>query len=660
MSIDELDLDFDDNEIIAICGQNGSGKSTLLYAIAYLLTGYRKGESYRDYVKAGCDSSKLYLEAYLKGEPLYCEAELASNAKKGIAMPTRRKTVYKGVTYLNSDHNQFIKENELDYAESLIFFFQDSGRDIIDARPSDRASSLKKLFKFEFNDIVEKLKNEQEQNKISKIETSALLEELNKRVFNTQKLSREVLPSVISSWNEKIKEINKDLGEVSSINDSQLKEVEASIENNRKSIESLKSKKESDLKNITNIENTLKEKKEELGVCKEKNKTSKNLKEKLENQKSICENLKLEAGEISKRINITNFEKKEVLKQIEIGKTGICHSCGQAITQDHINSLYKKKEEVEKSLKELNEDYSQLHIEENKKTLNLLEKEVKESEELLRRENILTKEIPSLENRIIELKQLQYERDSIIKELLSKEESLKEEKRKYERLLPLLQRKEELEKEVKDLEERVKRAEEDKIRNEEKKKINNSTLQEKKVCEDKIISLNEKLNRLLLDMDSTKDMINIFESTFPSFLVLQATQRLEDHINKVVQRIFPYMKVKLRMQRSGVTFLYTSKSCEEEWLPVSMASGAQKAVLSLAYKTSLAKLYGITCIMLDEVDASCTSSNAEIIYKFIASLDCFPQLIFISHRTESLEAAKSVNPNTVVYTVEEGNYSLKE
>lgn len=660
MSIDELDLDFDDNEVIAICGQNGSGKSTLLYAIAYLLAGFRKGESYRDYVKAGCDTAKLYLEAYFKGEPLYCEAELTSNAKKGIAMPTKRKTVYKGITYLNSDHNQFIKENELDYMESLIFFFQDSGRNIIDARPSDRAATLKKLFKFEFTDIIEKLKNESEQNKFSKIETAAVIDEIKKRSFETQKLSREVLDSVINSWDEELISINSSLKDISSIDKASLERVQESINTNEKNIESLEAKKKEDNKNIKELEESLDIKRESLEDLKVNEKDLDTLKKDLEAHKEYYSSLKSKAEVIDREINISDFEKKELLKQIEISKKGVCHSCGQAITQDHIDSLLKREKEVNEKIASLNKDYEDLHFDKNDEKQKILEKGIREGEEVLRKENTLTWEISSLEKRIKELNRLQSERDTLENELILKRSSLNEEKTKYENLLPLFQKKEELEKEAKNLEEKIRKAKEDKIRNEEKKKMNNSILQEKKACEDKLISLNEKLNKLLLDMESTKDVINVFENSFPSFLVLQATQRLENHINEVVQRIFPYMKVKLRMQRSGVTFLYTSQSSEEEWLPVSMASGAQKAVLSLAYRTSLAKLYGITCIMLDEVDASCTAANAEIIYKFIASLDCFPQLIFISHRPESLEAVKKVNPNTVVYTVEDGSYSLKE
>ena len=64
------------------------------------------------------------------------------------------------------------------------------------------------------------------------------------------------------------------------------------------------------------------------------------------------------------------------------------------------------------------------------------------------------------------------------------------------------------------------------------------------------------------------------------------------------------------------------------------------------------------CILLDEVDASLSAENAEIVYNFIASLDNFEQIVFISHRKESIEAAREVNPRTVCYTVEDGEYTL--
>ena len=55
MCVDYLYVDFPENSIISITGENGQGKSSLIYAIAFALTGYRRGDSYRDYVKVGAD-----------------------------------------------------------------------------------------------------------------------------------------------------------------------------------------------------------------------------------------------------------------------------------------------------------------------------------------------------------------------------------------------------------------------------------------------------------------------------------------------------------------------------------------------------------------------------------------------------------------------------
>lgn len=662
MSIDELDIDFEDNEVMAICGQNGSGKSSLLYAIAFLLTGYRKGESYRDYVKTGCDTAYLYLEASLKGAPLYCEAELLGNQKKGIMQPTKRKTIYKGVTYLNSDHNQFIKENELSYVESLLFMFQDSNKDIIDAKPSERAAMLKKLLKFEFTDIVDKLNQEQELKKIEKVEKGAILDELKTHTFETQKLAREIPPTMIAQWNGRVEEINNNLRKLEDIKgvsedniNRTLNEIRINIRNTEQSIK----KEEVGEKQILQL---LETKNEELNKVSEENLTKElnELQEELKTHQSEYKLLRDEAEEISQTIKVEEYQKSELAKQIKISSKGVCHACGQAITQEHIDNLNTKLKEIEDQIEKSKQALENLHYDRN----NTKEKELNAAITQQRNKIQLYKnslaEVEYNKKRLETNRELSAERKKYLNELRNRENSTLEELQKYAKIAPIIKEKDELVAELGQLKEKIQKAQEEKIRNVERKKNNEIILKEKVQCEEKLNKLTAEINNLLLEINLSKSASTIFESSFPSFLVLQATQRLENYINEIVQKIFPYMKVKLQMQRSGVTFLYTAESSNDEWLPVAMASGAQKAVLSLAYKTSLARLYGLTCIMLDEVDASCTANNAEIIYKFVASLNCFQQLIFISHRPESIQAAKSVNPGVVVYTVDKGTYTLVE
>ena len=134
MSIDCLDLEFSDTQITAITGQNGSGKSSLIYAIALALTGYRKGESYKDYIKTGKNSSKILLEILLKGVAASFDIEINGDKKKTGTL--NRKVSYKGKTYLNSEFSQFIESEGLEELETLMFMFQ-GYHDIIDLKPAE-------------------------------------------------------------------------------------------------------------------------------------------------------------------------------------------------------------------------------------------------------------------------------------------------------------------------------------------------------------------------------------------------------------------------------------------------------------------------------------------------------------------------------------------
>ena len=117
------------------------------------------------------------------------------------------------------------------------------------------------------------------------------------------------------------------------------------------------------------------------------------------------------------------------------------------------------------------------------------------------------------------------------------------------------------------------------------------------------------------------------------------------------------MKVSLKLNRSGVSFYYLSESSDEDWLTVKMASKAQKKTLSLAYQIALAKMYGLSCILVDEVDDAMSDENAKMIYEFMASLEDFQQIIFISHRQESINTMmNSGRDNIVMYKVAHGEY----
>ena len=114
------------------------------------------------------------------------------------------------------------------------------------------------------------------------------------------------------------------------------------------------------------------------------------------------------------------------------------------------------------------------------------------------------------------------------------------------------------------------------------------------------------------------------------------------------------MSVKLQQSRSGVEFYYTPDGIG--WLSVKMASGAQKAILSLSWRIAIARMSNLDAILFDEIDKSMTDENSKIIYEFIASLDTFKQTITISHRKAALRAINNLADNVSCYWVQDGTY----
>ena len=241
---------------------------------------------------------------------------------------------------------------------------------------------------------------------------------------------------------------------------------------------------------------------------------------------------------------------------------------------------------------------------------------------------------------------------------MSQKETLEAEKAQLEKFKEVYDQKEELETRKAELEAQIQDAKTKQIKNAERNRLNESISKEKEERDKKVLDLSEKMNKTLLQMNTTRVSIDVFENQFPNFLVIKAAQMLEEHINLIIQKVFPEMRVKLQAQRSGVNFYYKVHEDEEEWLSISMASGAQSQILTLAYAISLSRLSGIDCLLMDEIDASMSEENAAIVYSFIASLDCFKQVFFISHKKEVIPATREINPNILAYYVNNGEYTL--
>ena len=657
MSIDCADFVFEDNQITAITGTNGSGKSSLLYAIAYTICGYREGDANKDYVKKGTDCAKIHLEVSFDNYPLIYDVELGNG--KGKNTYNNKKVSYKDTVYINSDYAQFLQTYKLEELQQLMFMFQGTS-DIINARPTERANLLKKLFKFDFPEIVDKLKEEQNSIKIKSAEHTTLIEDLKNRKYNKLPLLRENAPVAISGWETRVNDIEGILKQIGDIDENEISSCDSDIVTTQRLYTNLESNIDKDKLSLEKLEyqlEVLNKTLESINLA-EVQKTIDTTKEKIAEHEVDYNKQRDEDTRLNEELKVLQYKEKELTKQLEISKTGICHACGQPIESSHVDKLNNELSKVKDDIVNKKSEITNLGFDKTDSIGKTLRGTLSYNEDIAKKYSSDLKSKESLSTRIKDLTSLLNERTNTLTEYTKKLSLLQDKKKNLNNIVTLLKEKTELIKEREDLKEKLQTARDNKIKNIERKSANLRIEQEEKENSDRLDKLNLELNEVSIALSRNKQELEIFESKFPNFITIQACKQLETIINDIVQRIFPYCVVSLKPSRGGVSFFYTAESSDDEEIPVAMASGAQKKILSLAYFIALARLNGISCIFLDEIDASLTAENASVVYDFIASVDYFPQVFFISHRKEAHEAVKAKNESLVTYSVSNGIYTL--
>ena len=377
----------------------------------------------------------------------------------------------------------------------------------------------------------------------------------------------------------------------------------------------------------------------------------------LETHRTEYKDLKEKDKELNERLKITSYRVKELEGHYNISKTGVCHSCGQPIDKEYLSNLEKELNTAKGEMNSLKDSIKELNFDKSDTIGKGLEKDIEEIKSTIRKVESYESSLESMKERSSDLTNLIEEREKALTLTQEKMETLKSKKMELDSLKEVIKERDSLIYERDSIKEKLQTAKDNKIKNIERKSTNERIDREIVERDSRVKELTERTNTLSVSLNKIKQEIDIFETKFPNFIVLQACQKLEDIINSIVQRVFPYCRVSLKLSKGGINFFYTSESSEDEWIPVSMASGAQRRTLSLAYFIALAKLSNISCIFLDEMDASMSPENAGIVYDFIGSLEYFDQVFFISHRKEAHEAVKARNDKLITYLVENGNYS---
>lgn len=655
MIVEEADFEFDDNQVTAVIGDNGNGKSTIFYAIAYCLSGYRKGDNFGNYIKVGTTSANIVLDALYKDKPI--KYDITITKLSATAQRVERVVTYDGQTYVNSEYNTFVKNENLEKLETLMFMFQGNST-LINCRPQERANLLKKIFNSEFPDQVETCKKDIDNTKITVSELNAVLEELKTHTFTNLDILRELSESYIEECKENLTEVSNKITKIGDLEESELERIESDLKSCQKQINDIQTKIDFEEKELSNFTQILKSVEEEVKQydLDALNKRIEELNKEIEVHNEQYKKDKETYQTLNDKLKLLNYQLTELTSQYEVSKTGVCHACGQPIEQSHIDKLKTDIEETKKVKEQTSKELTDLNFDKKDYAGGVLEGNLEHQLKTIDKYKKNLSEIESLKDKINKAKSSIADRNDFLHMLEIKKEELLKSKSEMSKILPLIRERDALIEQKKQLEQTLNSANETKIKNVERRAANKRTEEEKEKCEKRIEELSLNINTMSVENNRRKVILDIFETQFPNYIIVKMCDRLNAFINSVIQKVFPYCQVKLMPNRSGVSFFYTTNESEEDYLPISMASGAQEKILNLAYLIALSKLSGVSCVFLDEIDASCSPNSAKEIYDFIASLDCFNQLFFISHRDEAVEAVKAKNENLVTYSVTYGKY----
>ena len=488
------------------------------------------------------------------------------------------------------------------------------------------------------------------------------------RTYEKLPLTREIPSALLESWEKEVATLNKDISTLNNINTQELATCRQSITRCERLLAAEKQKLMSRESDISVKESQLE--RTTLSYSKLLNgsdsKTFRNaIQAELSEHSTLVDTLTdhkntedTKLADLDKQLAVLKYSIVENNKHLASSSSGVCHSCGQPIDENHLLKLKEEKLSLERDLKEI-EDRKTLESNLHKETLANIEKEKAIIQQLtasLAEEESLCRTLEGINDQLKSLYELKEAIQSNIDSFTSELSRLRESCLELEASEEAKTKLQSLEERKLELETRISNAKSTVVANSERKKFNEATSRREAEDATKLQSISEKINETQLSSAVTKTCIDIFENKFPNYVILRACRDLENFINSIVQKAFPYITVELKSDRSGVSFFYRTVGSDEA-ISISMASGAQKRIITLAYQISLAMLFNTGAIFLDEIDASMSSTNASIVYSFISALDGFHQIFFIAHRQESFAAVQENNPNVVGYSVEDGVYS---
>lgn len=665
----ELDLS---SAVSLFVGDNGSGKTSVVDAIGLCLFEYKRSDTYADYIKSGKDNACIYFECEISNEPITFNITINKTGSTAL----EREVNFQGKVYHNSEVSTLLESLNLKYF-SDIFCSMQNGKDITRLSPTERVAYIQKLLAFSFGPQIKTTDDTIKQL----TETITELSTTNAALSQTiQNLEKQIKPlNNLDNLYSNIDEIKTKASQLQSYIVSKTTALRSNA-----AVAIVKDKINAEIVALTNELTSKNTKAAEIKLANESRTKTVN---KISEAKAIISEYEVKINNIETKLNSldTQYAAQETTvqnksaeyyaaeAQLNVCKNNFdkvnhdkCPYCGQDISADNKAHYKQELDNAEETTLKLQKDLSiekdKLNTLSNEKTgllrekmslaalLNAQNNQLKSYEtELVCIDNELTQLKPLLEN-INSIEQLIKEKQDLLK--LENEKLLEIDNEEWNNSQKQLS-------EYNQIITNYQRIVDENIHIQ----AANEALQKNIDLQRKALDENiEKYTLLSDDLAVYKEAKQIFEKKLPQFIIIKTCKKIQNKLNELVQTIFPNLYIRLFYSKKGIEFFYSTSGVTDEeadkdsMLPIKQASGFEKAILSICFKSVLCEAYDIPFVILDEVDAAASEENSRRFFDIVINGGLFQQSIIISHKIDIQDTIKGMSDSISSYMVAEGNF----
>ena len=657
MKIKEMEFHLSPTEMIILSGGNGQGKSAVFEAMALILTGHRKGSSVKHYIRRG--QKKFHLKAKIRKTPQSPVFDVEMVCSHTTMPPVNKTVTYEDTSYQNSEYDNFMRAHfDVDLISNITLTMQ-GDNNLAGFKPAQLRDLLKNVFKISFD-------QEQEQTHRIASHYRERAHSLDKQIKSIQE-SLEILkkdePILFRPPSQKKIDEAREAYEKAK---ERLQELERStssleaLEREHKRVQDTALDKWGQVeryeKEHQRIENALQELQKKIEASKAKVEKAEEHISSFELKTSQAINNELET--LREGLRDLNNQKHNLEHKLDLLDKGSCPTCNQTLPEDWVSNkeefvekLYELEESI-KSTKQLGDAYKTMLTKVNKavQTRDQAQKEVEMQESQL---DFMLQSF----DRDNSIQQIEYYK-KLAQDAQNEADELHGRIQKhYKEMEGLLEEKKEVDAQVKETRETLQQLENSRRNYEAKLEILNDNNARKEEIEHRLKTMTDEDIDVHQDLEVYEVAERLVDKYLPTFGVLTAGEKVVRGMINIIRPVIPSWDLRLSPSRDGVYFEYRENE-EDEWSPISMASGFENALCNIAFKMNLTAYYGLSLMILDEVDAAAVDDNS---YKVFDSIIQFKraydihQIWLVSHKGEVLrQLIAEYGEQIQMFSIEDG------